>query len=55
MMQGALALAKRQMLHAEVLGFIHPESKRYVEFKAPLHPDMEKLIEWLGAVKPGRG
>ena len=55
MMQGALALAKRQMLHAEVLGFFHPESKRYVEFKAPLHPDMEELIEWLGAVKPGRG
>ncbi len=55
MMQGALALAKRQMLHAEMLGFIHPESKRYVEFKAPLHPDMEELIEWLGAVKLGRG
>lgn len=54
-MQGALALAKRQMLHAEVLGFIHPESKRYVEFKASLYPDMEELIEWLGAVKPGRG
>ncbi len=55
MMQGVLALAKRQMLHAEELGFIHPESRRYVEFKAPLHPDMEGLIAWLDAVKPGRG
>lgn len=55
MMQGALALAKRQMLHAEVLGFIHPESIRYVEFKAPLYPDMEEFIEWLRSVKPGRG
>jgi 23S rRNA pseudouridine1911/1915/1917 synthase len=54
-MQKALGLAKRQMLHAEVLGFIHPESKRYVEFKAPLHQDMEELIAWLGSVKPGRG
>jgi 23S rRNA pseudouridine1911/1915/1917 synthase len=55
MMQGALALAKRQMLHAEMLGFIHPESMRYVEFKAPLYPDMEELIAWLGTVKPTGG
>jgi 23S rRNA pseudouridine1911/1915/1917 synthase len=55
MMRGALALVKRQMLHAEILGFIHPESKSYVEFKAPLHPDMEELIEWLRTVKPGGG
>jgi len=55
MMRRALALAKRQMLHAEVLGFIHPESEKYVEFRAPLHQDMEKLIAWLGAVSSDRG
>jgi len=54
-MRKALTLAGRQMLHAEMLGFIHPESKRYVEFKAPLYPDMENLLEWLRTVKPGRG
>ena len=53
-MRKALTLAGRQMLHAEMLGFVHPESKRYVEFKAPLYPDMENLIEWLRMVKPGR-
>jgi 23S rRNA pseudouridine1911/1915/1917 synthase len=54
-MRRVLGLTKRQMLHAETLGFIHPESKRYVEFTAPLHPDMEEVIEWLRTVKPGRG
>jgi 23S rRNA pseudouridine1911/1915/1917 synthase len=55
MMRRTVSLAKRQMLHAEMLGFIHPESKRYVEFRAPLYPDMEELIAWLRALKPGRG
>jgi 23S rRNA pseudouridine1911/1915/1917 synthase len=55
MMRKTVSLAKRQMLHAETLGFIHPESKRYVEFRAPLYSDMEELIEWLHAFKPARG
>jgi len=54
MMRKVLGLAGRQMLHAEMMGFIHPESKRYVEFGAPLYPDMENLIEWLYTVKSGR-
>ena len=43
----ALALVpeiKRQMLHSELLGFIHPESEKYCEFKAPIPRDMEHVI-----------
>jgi len=43
----ALTLVKRQMLHAELLGFIHPDSTRYVEFKAPTPMDMVCLLKWL--------
>jgi 23S rRNA pseudouridine1911/1915/1917 synthase len=43
----ALTLAKRQMLHAELLGFVHPDSMRYVEFQAPLPMDMVCLLKWL--------
>lgn len=37
----------RQMLHAYVLGFIHPDKNRYCEFKASLPPDMAHLIQIL--------
>lgn len=36
--------AKRQMLHAKVLGFMHPVSGEYMEFESPLPEDMEKVI-----------
>ncbi|MBI3995710.1 MAG: RluA family pseudouridine synthase [Nitrospirae bacterium] len=39
--------ADRQMLHAERLGFIHPERKEYIEFSAPLPADMERAVEAL--------
>ncbi|MHB8881788.1 MAG: RluA family pseudouridine synthase [Thermodesulfovibrionales bacterium] len=36
----------RQMLHAEILGFIHPVTKQYMEFRRELPPDMrEKITE----------
>ncbi|MCP4649261.1 MAG: RluA family pseudouridine synthase [PVC group bacterium] len=38
----------RQALHAKKIGFKHPQTKEYVEFEAPLPPDMEKLIELIG-------
>jgi 23S rRNA pseudouridine1911/1915/1917 synthase len=38
---------KRQMLHAEHLGFIHPVKKNYLEFKAPLPDDMLHAIKFL--------
>ncbi len=37
----------RQALHSYVLGFVHPESKKYMEFSAPLPQDMQKLIDCL--------
>jgi len=38
----------RQMLHAELLGFIHPETGEYLEFSSPMPEDMaEKIRELL--------
>ncbi len=42
-----LNLVGRQMLHAELLGFTHPDSKKYVEFKASLPDDMNTFLKWL--------
>ncbi len=42
-----LPLLKRQQLHAEILGFIHPESEKYCQFKAPLPDDMGRILEAL--------
>lgn len=36
---------KGQVLHAKVLGFIHPSTGEYVEFSSPLPDYFEKLIE----------
>ena len=37
----------RQMLHAELLGFIHPATNEYMEFSSPLPQDMEEKIKEL--------
>ncbi|MDI6890733.1 MAG: RluA family pseudouridine synthase [Thermodesulfovibrionales bacterium] len=37
----------RQMLHAELLGFIHPVTREYIEFLSPLPEDMAQKIEEL--------
>jgi 23S rRNA pseudouridine1911/1915/1917 synthase len=37
----------RQMLHAELLGFTHPISKKYLEFSSPIPQDMEEKIREL--------
>ncbi|MDP2167786.1 MAG: RluA family pseudouridine synthase [Thermodesulfovibrionales bacterium] len=37
----------RQMLHAGLLGFVHPVKGEYMEFKSPLPEDMEKAISLL--------
>lgn len=39
--------AKRQMLHAGVLGFVHPSTGEYMEFESPLPEDFEKILEKL--------
>jgi len=36
--------AKRQMLHAGVLGFVHPATGTYMEFTAPLPEDFEAVL-----------
>jgi 23S rRNA pseudouridine1911/1915/1917 synthase len=32
------------MLHAAVLGFVHPATGEYTEFRAPLPDDMERAL-----------
>ena len=39
--------ASRQMLHAAVLGFVHPSTGEYIEFIAPLPEDFEKVLDKL--------
>ncbi|MGG1480247.1 RluA family pseudouridine synthase [Bacillus smithii] len=36
-----------QALHAEVLGFIHPKTEEYLEFKAPLPDDFSRILTFL--------
>lgn len=36
-----------QMLHAKILGFIHPSTEKYVEFAAPLPEYFEKVLKIL--------
>lgn len=37
----------RQMLHAEILGFIHPDSEEFCEFHAPMPEDMVDILNTL--------
>ena len=39
--------ASRQMLHAGVLGFVHPSSGEYMEFESPLPYDFRKVLNKL--------
>lgn len=34
-----------QMLHAEKLGFVHPTTKEYMEFTAPVPKEFDKILE----------
>ncbi|WP_102692734.1 RluA family pseudouridine synthase [Rummeliibacillus pycnus] len=36
-----------QVLHAGILGFVHPTTKEYLEFEAPLPEDYKQLLEEL--------
>jgi 23S rRNA pseudouridine1911/1915/1917 synthase len=38
----------RQALHAQTLGFIHPASKQFMEFHAPLPEDFKNVLEKWG-------
>jgi 23S rRNA pseudouridine1911/1915/1917 synthase len=46
-------LFPRQMLHAEVLGFTHPETGRQLEFRSELPRDMKEILEGLRELKEG--
>jgi 23S rRNA pseudouridine1911/1915/1917 synthase len=46
--QKAVAVLKRQALHAAVLGFIHPATSQYVEFSSALPEDMKEAMEACG-------
>lgn len=39
--------AKRQMLHAGILGFVHPSTGEYMEFESPLPEDFQKVLNSL--------
>jgi 23S rRNA pseudouridine1911/1915/1917 synthase len=39
----------RQMLHAEMLGFAHPFSGKYIEFSGPMPEDMREVMDALSA------
>lgn len=39
--------ARRQMLHAVELGFVHPSTKEELHFTSPLPPDMERVLKRL--------
>lgn len=38
-------ICPRQVLHAETLGFVHPHTGEFMEFKAPLPDDITNLLE----------
>lgn len=42
-----LSLLPRQALHAAKLGFIHPKTKKYLEFTSPLPDDIKSVLEYL--------
>jgi len=42
-----LSLLPRQALHATKLGFIHPKTKKYLEFNSPLPDDIKSVLEYL--------
>ena len=42
--------AKRQMLHAGVLGFVHPVTETYMEFESPLPADFTKVLHKISEV-----
>jgi 23S rRNA pseudouridine1911/1915/1917 synthase len=35
----------RQALHAEMLGFTHPDTGKYMEFSSPMPEDMKIVVE----------
>jgi len=38
---------RRAMLHSKLLGFFHPNTGKWMEFEAPIPPDMKAIIKFL--------
>lgn len=50
--QNCFELCPRQALHAQVLGFVHPRTRRHIRFEAPVPSDMQALIaKWRAYTK----
>lgn len=47
--ESALLAVKRQLLHAWILGFEHPVTKKWLQFEAPLPEDFSQIIVALRA------
>ena len=45
--EGSKLGAKRQMLHAGILGFVHPSTGEYMEFESSLPDDFESVLKKL--------
>ncbi len=43
--QNCFEFMPRQALHAQTLGFIHPATKEYMEFEAPLPADFDAVLQ----------
>jgi len=43
--ENCFELMPRQALHAETLGFVHPSTKKYINFEAPLPRDFKAVLE----------
>jgi len=51
-LQQALRQFRRQALHARRLGFVHPLSRQWMEWSAPLPADMQRLLQVLAEDVP---
>lgn len=51
--QGLSVPVLRQMLHAGTLGFLHPRREVFVEFRAPIPPDMDEALRSLRGLRRG--
>lgn len=50
--QNCFSLCPRQALHARTLGFVHPKTKKQMDFTSELPTDLSSLIDkWRGYVK----
>lgn len=43
--QNCFALCNRQALHAQTLGFVHPSTRRQMDFSSPLPADLSALLD----------